>query len=110
MADVMVTARMTQAKKREGNSILKELGLSASQAINQFYDYLIAHKETPFKEKQPQAEVEIEAKRLALRQALEFVESIPKTSRFSTMTDDEIKRERLAAKGLYPLEPGRGDE
>lgn len=106
MADVMVTARMTQAKKREGNNILKELGLSASQAINEFYDYLISHKETPFEEQQ----TEVEAKRAALKQALAFVESVPRSSRFSTMTDDEIKRERLAAKGLYPLEPGRGDE
>lgn len=38
MADAMFTGRMSQAKKRAGNSVLNSLGMSASQAINQLYD------------------------------------------------------------------------
>lgn len=106
MADVMVTARMTQAKKREGNHVLEELGLTASQAINQLYDYLISQRQTPFERER---ETEPGATRAALEQALEFVQEIPRTSRLSVMTDDEIKRERLVAKGLLPLTSEDGE-
>lgn len=104
MSDGMVTARMTQAKKREGARVLQELGLSASQAINQFYDYLIAHKSTPFSEAAPKPN------HLVLADALEYVRSIPRASRFSTMTDEEIERERLISKGLIDPASQVGDE
>lgn len=104
MSDGMVTARMSQAKKHEGGRVLQELGLSASQAINQFYDYLIAHKSTPFDE------AAADEARPTLAQALAYVQSIPRTSRFSTMTDEEIKRERLVSKGLVPSTFQAGEE
>lgn len=104
MSDGMVTARMTQAKKDEGARVLQELGLSASQAINQFYDYLIAHKATPFDDAAPKAI------HPTLAEALEYVQDIPRASRFSTMTDEEIKRERLISKGIVSSGIQAGDE
>ena len=48
MADAMVTGRMPQAKKQAGGRVLQSLGLSASQVINQLYDYLITYDASPF--------------------------------------------------------------
>lgn len=47
MADAMVTGRMPQAKKQAGGRVLQSLGLSASQVINQLYDYLITYERLP---------------------------------------------------------------
>lgn len=46
--DAMVTARMPEGKKEAGGAVLKSLNTSASGAINQLYDYLIAHRALPF--------------------------------------------------------------
>jgi addiction module RelB/DinJ family antitoxin len=88
--DAMVTARMSQAKKDEGNEALSRLGLNASSAINRFYDYIIEHKELPFPASQP-LDRDAVARRIAL------VDAIPLQpgNRFATMNDSAIKRERL---------------
>lgn len=45
--DAMVTARMPQGKKEAAVAVLKELGLTASQAINEFFDLIIATRRLP---------------------------------------------------------------
>ena len=98
MSDAMVTARMPQAKKDAGNRVLSQIGSSASQFINSAYDYLIQHGASPFA-------VEAEGSgvtRESIAEALERVEAmcLPASNRFATMSDDEIRRERLARQGL----------
>ena len=99
MADAMVTARMPQAKKDAGNRVLEQLGSNASRFINSAYDYLIQHGMSPFAEETAQAPG-LSAERLA--EALAQIEamSLPPDNRFRTMTDDDIRRERLARQGL----------
>lgn len=97
MADVMVTGRMSQAKKQADNRVLQSLGMSASQAINQLYDYLVTQGANPFE--QPAKDPDVDAR---LEEALAFVRSIPRKNRFSTMTDAGIKRSKLAAQGFVP--------
>ena len=101
MADVMVTGRMSQAKKQAGSSVLQSLGLTASQVINQLYDYLITHNATPFST--PAAE---EINKDTLEDALLFVQSIPRENQFSSMTDEEIRRRKLETKGFIPGSAG----
>lgn len=99
MADAMVTARMTHSKKESGNAILKQLGTTASQAINDLYDYLLENRSLPFPQaKQPHVHTPDEISR-----AVELIDSIPTlplNNQFATMTDIEIKTERLRARGL----------
>lgn len=91
MSEAMVTGRMSTAKKKAGNKVLSNIGVNASQAINQLYDYIIEHGRLPFSESKERT---ISAKEW--KEAKEFVASIPFKNRFSTMTDDEIRQERLA--------------
>lgn len=97
MADAMVTARMPQDKKDQGNKVLSKLGLSASGAINRMYDYLIKNKSLPFLEEEKTQKLSREE----LQAAWEFVLSVPleEGNRFATMSDDDIRTERLTAKG-----------
>ena len=48
MPDAMVTARMSTQKKETGAKLLKSLDISASEAINQLYDYIIKTGRLPF--------------------------------------------------------------
>ena len=99
MADSMVTARMPQAKKDAANKVLDKLGISASRFINNAYDYLIKHGSSPFDSVEEQEDgMSVDR----LRQALAQVEDmcLPESNRFATMSDDEIRRERLARQGL----------
>jgi len=94
--DAMVTARMPQGKKEVGNSILKELGTNPSQFINDVYDFIIKNRCLPFQDEQSQRTQD------ELEEACLFITSIPMLtpSRFASMTDDEIKQERLIARKL----------
>ncbi|MGV8082138.1 MAG: type II toxin-antitoxin system RelB/DinJ family antitoxin [Coriobacteriia bacterium] len=99
MADAMVTARMSSEKKEAGNRILEQLGTSASQAVNRLYDYVIERKELPFPEQKKRREYTQEE----IARAIAWVDSLPvlpENNRYATMTDDEIKSERLKARGL----------
>ena len=98
MNDAMVTARMPQAKKDAGGRMLNQLGSSASQFINSAYDYLIQHGSSPFEAHEESCTPT--AERIA--QALTEVEGmcLPESNRFATMSDDEIRRERLSRNGL----------
>ena len=81
MADAMVTARMSQEKKEAGNRVL---------------DYVLENKKLPFPEEQGRRKYTQEE----IAEAIAWVDSIPRKDRFSTMTDDEIRRERLVSRGL----------
>ena len=98
MGDAMVTARMPQAKKDAGNQVLGRIGCSASQFINSAYDYLIQHGSSPFCAQEGNGV--LSAERIA--QALAQVEDmcLPASNRFATMSDDDIRRERLARHGF----------
>lgn len=96
MADAMVTARMSAEKKEAGNRMLEQLGTNASQAVNRLYDYVLEKKQLPFPEQQERRKHTQEE----IAQAIAWVDSIPRRDRFSTMTDDEIRRERLVSRGL----------
>ena len=96
MADAMVTARMSQEKKEAGNRVLEQLGTNASQVVNRLYDYVLENKKLPFPEEQWRRKYTQEE----IAEAIAWVDSIPRKDRFSTMTDDEIRRERLVSRGL----------
>lgn len=99
MADVMVTARMSPDKKSRGNRMLAQLGTNASRAINGLYDYVIEHGSLPMEKDEERAPLK---DRLA--DASAWFDSLVDASlideRFSSMTDEEIRRERLMARGL----------
>lgn len=105
MNEAMVTARMSYGKKEEGTAILKELGVTPSKAINDLFDYIVKHRELPFDESAKAANV---VSRADLMAALDWVDgiSLPEDNRFATMSDDEIKAERLASRGLLEAHDG----
>lgn len=96
MADAMVTARMPQSKKDAGNEILRELGFSASAAINALYDRVLETREWPIPEMRS-AHVDP----IALRDALALVDGIARVSPTEAppMDADAAKRRRLISKG-----------
>ena len=98
MGDAMVTARMSKAKKDAGNRVLEQLGYGASQFINSAYDYLIQHGASPFEH--DKAQVDTPSSEL-IAQALAKIDDmcLPESNRFATMTDDDIRRERLMRQG-----------
>lgn len=93
-AEVMVTGRMTASKKEEGNRILASLGVSASQAINQLYDYVIANRALPFQKEEaaPRAHTPEE-----IAEAVAWVNSlvVPRND-LSDLSLKEVKALRLA--------------
>ena len=97
MGEAMVTARMSEDKKRAGARILAREGLTASQAVNRLYDRLIETGDADFLV--PDA---VRHDASAWRRAAQFVDSlsVPQKSRFDNMTKGEIKMERLRARGL----------
>lgn len=96
MADAMVTARMSQEKKEAGNRVLEQLGTNASQAVNRLYDYVLEKRQLPFPEERERREYTQQE----IARAVAWVDSIPRKDRFSIMTDDEIRQERLVSRGL----------
>lgn len=99
MADAMVTARMSPEKKEAGNRVLEQLGTNASQAVNRLYDYVIERRELPFPEQRERRKFTPEE----IARAIAWVDSIPTLpidNKYSTMTDDEIRLERLKSRGL----------
>ena len=97
MPDAMVTGRLSEQKKQQGNAILHAAGLTASQAINFLYDRLIKDQSARFlMDDRPKPSPE------QLVSALDFVDSlvVPQPTRFDEMSDRAIKAERLRARGL----------
>ncbi len=100
MADAMITARMIASKKATGNQVFEKLGSTLSQAINQLYDYVIAEKKLPFSEEHSQKPTVQELRDVQQRMRNLSKEFSLGMSRFSHMSDDEIRQERLIARGL----------
>lgn len=97
MGDSMVTGRMDEQKKLDGNRILKRAGLNASQAINLMYDRVLADGNADF--------LVIGETQLApgpWGDAADFVDSLSKehSSRFDGMTKAQIRSDRLRNRGL----------
>ena len=97
MSDAMVTGRMSERKKQQGLRVLKREGLNASQAINLMFDRLVEEGCADFL---MAGEVSGAEDRWA--SAAQFVDGLSRkrATRFDGMSKAEIKRERLAAKGL----------
>ena len=90
--DAMVTARMPVGKKEAGAEVLRGLGLSASQLINEVWDYLIARRQSPLSAIPAGSARDREAL-LAEAQAWADGLSVPEAAeRFSSASDDEIRR------------------
>ena len=100
MADVMVTARMTQHKKESANQVFESLGTNPSQAINGLYDYVIQNKKLPFGEKEKLGLHKYTAEQIS--EAASFVDSLvlPGDNRFVDVADAETKQGHLAAQNL----------
>ncbi len=96
MADAMVTARMPQSKKEAGNAVLRKLGYTASQAINELYDRVLETQSWPLARTEMGA---VDSQRLA--EALSFVDGIARVDAgdYVDFDFDEAKRKRLIAKG-----------
>ncbi len=98
MSTTMVTARMDEFKKIRANAVLKKYGKTHSSVINELYDIIISENSLPWKEKRCGIDSMTQDE---IKEAYDFVRSIPvSNSRFSTMSDEEIRKERLQAKGL----------
>ena len=103
MQDAMVTVRMSQEKKDAGTRVLKSLGQTASEAINEFYDYLIAKRENPCapnsKKLKPGVR-KLAPEQIAKGKAFLAAIKSPTGASASDMSKDEMRREVLIAKGL----------
>ena len=103
MADAMVTARMSVEKKEAANRVFEQLGTNASRVINDVFDYVIRTGEVPGAAKETHEHTPEEiAEAIAWADGLVRHDRVP--SRFSTMTDDEIRQERLISRGLATKE------
>ncbi|NBJ66690.1 type II toxin-antitoxin system RelB/DinJ family antitoxin [Adlercreutzia caecimuris] len=100
-ADAMVTARMSPEKKEMGNRILEDLGTNASQVINQLYDLVIEKRALPFPEAKPQPRTFSPQEIAEAKAWVQSLKVLPLDNHFATMTDDEIRRERLASRGHF---------
>lgn len=97
MGDTMVTGRMSEQKKLRGMRVLKREGLNASQAVNLMFDRLIEGGSADFLVGDVGT-----CGTNRWNDAISFVDGLSqaRVTRFDTMSKAEIKRERLATKGL----------
>jgi antitoxin component of RelBE/YafQ-DinJ toxin-antitoxin module len=79
-----------EGKKELGNAALEKLGTNASASINRLFDYVIEHGRLPFEEPARLSAAE-RTRRIALVDSI----PLPADNRFATMTDAEIRQERL---------------
>lgn len=103
MQDAMVTVRMSHEKKSAGARVLKSLGQTPSEAINDFYDYLIAKRENPCASKSKRMKPGVrKLTREQIAKGRAFLDAIKPPSSVSVpdMTKEEMRREVLIAKGL----------
>lgn len=96
MGTAMVTARMDDLKKARAGAILRKCGKTPSKAINELYDFIIREGTLPWGDARGGI-ASMSARQV--EEAADFIQSIPPaSSRFATMSDEEIRRERLRAK------------
>ena len=98
MNDAMVTARMSRQKKDAAARTFEKLGITASEAINSLYDYVLENGSLPFGDQPRRARWLHSAEEWA--RAAAVVDALPRQSRFTAMSDDEIKAERACTRGL----------
>ena len=97
--DAMVTARMSAGKKDLGAAVLKELGVSASEAINQLYDCLISERRLPW----DGTASDRADRNSVLARAIAQVDAIPRISAepgFEGMTTRQARIARLGLDGI----------
>ena len=99
MTDAMVTARMPKSKKEAGNRVLESLGASASQVVNELYDYLIKNKALPWRSDEGEGRV-ITKEQWAEAQAWLDSMQIDLPPEFASMSIKDARTHRLAAQGL----------
>ena len=80
--DAMVSARVPAEIKKQGDSILKEIGSSATELVNSAYAYVLEHKRLP-KETTPKMASEPQTKTLEGAAAEAFREQWDKRVVFS---------------------------
>ena len=99
MEDAMVTGRMSLQKKKGGNRVLQKAGLNASQAINRMYSRLIEDNSADFLDMEDR-DAEIDGVKWEIAAA--FVDSLsaPLDDRFASMSDADIRMDRLRSRGL----------
>ena len=104
MSDAMVTARMPKSKKDAGSRILESLGVTASAAINELYDYVITNRELPFG---GDAERAVPS-RQDIQEAMAWANDIARVDpgALSSLSLKEAKRHKLVSKGLLSEEAG----
>ena len=100
MSDAMISARMSATKKEAGNRVLATLDSNASQAVNELYDYLIAHKALPWKTEENQRPHVTKEQWLEAQNWLDSMH-IDLSSEFINMTTKEARKHRLASQGLF---------
>ena len=104
MQEAMVTARMSKAKKEAGTRVLKSLGQTPSQAINEFYDYLINEHENPCaknpKKMQPGIRKFTPEEIEKGRQFFNKFKGFHLPPEVASWTKEDIRRERLIDRGL----------
>ena len=106
--DSMVTARMSAQKKAAGARVLADAGLTASQALNRLYDYLISFGTMPPELMQQPGESQSRPDRgELLKAAVDQVDAIPRVeldAEWASMSAREARGRRLASR-----EPLAGD-
>lgn len=86
----------------QGNSVLKGHKKTPSGIINKPYDFLIRKNQLPWKEELTGIASMTEDQ---IEDARKFIQSIPfENTQFATMSDEDIRNERLKAKGLICAE------
>ena len=96
MADAMVTARMSAEKKTAGGRVLDALGSNPSRIINELYDYLLEHKESPFAVHGERRQAVSAERWSEARDWLDGLKIEPDPE-FKNLTTKEAKGHRLAA-------------
>lgn len=96
----ILTVRLDSEVKERGSAIMKENGLTPSQAVRKLFDYAIRNDALPFKDENAPDKASIK-KRIAAFDALRISTPTLKKSvapfdkPLSQLTDDDIKSARM---------------
>lgn len=96
----ILTVRLDSEVKNRGSAIMRENGLTPSQAVRKLFDYAVRHDALPFKDDDVPDKTSIK-KRIAAFDALRIDTSASNEREMSfgkplsQLTDDEIKDARM---------------
>ena len=96
----ILTVRLDSNVKERGSAVMKENGLTPSQAVRKLFDYAVKNDALPFKDESAQDKASIK-KRIAAFDALRVGTPTLKKSvepfgkPLSQVTDDDIKSARM---------------